>query len=190
MEAAVKSGLIGIDRKVELDQESVANALFLCADALFYPESDFFELLDELGIGNLCEPNKTLEDYQSEYISLFEANHRGIECVPFASWWYDRRLMGNEAIKLKRFYESCGFKFNEKTFKMPWDHVAIELSFLANLIVSGKCSYALKMIDNHLGWLEKFRECLKAKSSIYSTIVGYACELIKLIRKEEICQKE
>ena len=142
------------DSKVDREKQryrDYAELLYLYADALFYPEVDFFKLLNELGLSELALGNKNLEEVQNQYISLFEVNMKGVECVPFASYWYDKRLLGREAVRLKRFYERCGFKFNERDFRMPWDHIAIELSFLANLMESKNYKAAKRMIKEHMG---------------------------------------
>jgi len=164
--------------------KDLAEVLYLYADILFYPEKDFFILLNELGYSKLINKIKSLENIQNQYVSLFEINLKGVECVPFASYWYNKRLLGKEAIKLKRFYEKCGFKFNEMAFKMPWDYISIELSFLANLIENKKYKEAKEMIKNHMGWIERFKECLKTKNRIYYTIVKDVCTLLNSFDKE------
>jgi len=161
-----------------------AGLLYLYADALFYPDKDFFKLLNELGLNNIIMDIKSLEEVQNQYVSLFEAKLGGVECIPFASFWYNKRLMGDEAIRLKRFYEKCGFKFNESDFKMPWDHIAIELSFLAKLIENKNYDSAKKMIKEHMGWVEKFKECLKTKNKTYYIIVTGVFELLNSFVEE------
>ena len=179
--------VIPVDKihKTKPKHSNFAELFYLYADVLFYPEKDFFKLLNELGYTKLVNEIKNLEVVQNQYVSLFEFNLKGIECVPFGSYWYDKRLLGREAIKLKRFYEKCGFKFNAMEFKMPWDYISIELSFLANLIEQKNHRAAREMIEKHMGWIEKFKECLKTKSRIYYTIVEGVCNLINRFVEEE-----
>ena len=165
--------------------KNFSELFYLYADALFYPDKDFFKLLKELGYTKLLNEIESLEEVQNQYVSLFEFNLKGIECVPFGSYWYDKRLLGREALKLKRFYEKCGFKFNVMEFKMPWDYISIELSFLANLIENKNYKAAREMIEKHMGWIEKFKECLRTKSKVYYTIVRGVCELINRFVEEE-----
>ncbi len=175
-----------VDRfnKKKPENQNFSELLYLYADVLFYPENDFFKLLNELGFIELVRENKNLEEIQNQYISLFEANLKGVDCVPFASYWFNKRLLGKEAIKLKHFYEKCGFKFNERDFKMPWDHIAVELSFLANLIENKDYKAAVEMIKEHMGWIEKFKECLKTKSKVYYTIVKGAHDYLNRFIEE------
>ena len=67
---------------------------------------------------------------------------------------------------------------------MPWDYISIELSFLANLIEQKNHRAAREMIEKHMGWIEKFKECLKTKSRIYYTIVEGVCNLINRFVEE------
>ncbi len=182
-----EKAVISPANKATLNRKHIVNELFLYSDALFYPEGDFFDLLEELKIDRKFYKERDLVDLQSKYISLFETNYGGIECVPYASWWLNKRLLGAESLEVKKFYDLCGFKFNQNTFKMPWDHIAIELSFLANLIADGKCACAVRMIDEHMGWFDKLRECLKFKSELYYTLVSFSAELINKIKEEGLC---
>lgn len=172
---------LGKFNKNTIKHKELAELLYQYANTLLYPEDDFFEILYRLGLSEITKHISSLDEAQKQYYSLFRADSNGKECLPFALSWVESGLLCKETAKLKRFYEQYGFKFNDKDLKMPWDHISIELFLLANLIENKDYEVAKEMIKEHMGWIEKFKECLKKKSKIYYTIVENLYELLKTI---------
>ncbi len=177
--------------------KNLSEALSLCADLLLYPDDNIeLNLKKLLNIYNSTKKveellnNKSLKDIQSHYINLFDSNIEKIECVPYASWWSAQRLMGKEALSIKEFYKECGFEFNHYEFKMPPDHMALEIGFLSLLLREEKIKEACLMINKHLWWLDKLYECVKNKSKLYGKILFMALKLINTVKEEEVCLKE
>ena len=167
--------------KYTIKHEELAELLYQYANMLLYPEDDFFEILYRLGFSEITKQINNLDEVQEQYYSLFRADSNGEECLPFALSWIESSSLCKETAKLKRFYEKYGFKFNDIDLKMPWDHISIELFLLANLIENKECESAREMIKEHMGWIGKFKECLKKKSKIYYKIVENLHALLKTI---------
>ncbi|WP_022671254.1 TorD/DmsD family molecular chaperone [Hippea alviniae] len=175
----------------------LSEALGICADLLYYPEEEikheFARLFSLVGSTNKVDEileGKSLSDLQSHYISMFDVKFGGVECVPYESWWSKKRLMGNEALNVEKFYERCGFRYNRDEFKMPPDHISIEIGFLSLLIEEKRFEEACKMVREHLGWVNKFYECVKDKSKIYGEILSILVNFLNKIKKGEVCLSE
>ncbi len=175
----------------------LSEALGVCADLLYYPEKEIKDELAKLfslvGSTNKVDEilkDKSLDDLQSHYINMFDAKFGGVECVPYESWWFKKRLMGNEALSVERFYEKCGYRYNRDELKMPPDHISVEIGFLSLLIEEKRFKEACKMVKEHLGWINEFYKCVKDKSKIYGEILSILVNLLNRIKKGEVCLSE
>lgn len=175
--------------------KNFSEILSYCADILSYPNEETIPKFNNLV--NTVSPTKKLgvhstqsllEDMQNAYIDLFVNNIEGLKCVPYASWWSENRLMGKEAVQINNFYQKCGFELNEKEFKSPPDHISLEIAFLSRILEEKKINETCEMIKNHLGWVEKLKECIGKKNSFYGTVLSITVDTINAI-KEDICLK-
>ncbi|WP_025209211.1 TorD/DmsD family molecular chaperone [Hippea sp. KM1] len=185
-------------RAFSLDVKGLSVALGLCADLLFYPDEDIRQDLKNLfGLVNISTEEVeglleglSLEDLQAHYIALFDVNRESIQCVPYESWWQKGRLMGDVAIELKDFYRSCGFDFNEDEFKMPADHVSLQIAFICRLLDEGMVDEACFMINKHTDWIGRLYSCVEQRSKIYGKLLRITLDLINDIKEGELCRRE
>ncbi len=175
----------------------LSEALGICADLLYYPERDISDDIKKLLslVGSTEKVNEVLEgkglsDLQSHYISMFDVKFGGVECAPYESWWLNKRLMGNKALSVERFYEECGFKYNKDEFKMPPDHISIESGFLSLLVEEKRFKESCKMIKDHLEWVNKFYNCVKDRSKVYGEILSILVILLNKIKRGKVCLSE
>ena len=121
-----------------------------------------------------------LTDLETEYISLFVTSVNGVNCIPYASWWVENKIMGEETLKIQRFYENCGFKLNPEIIKGPPDHIALEIGFLSRLLEEKMLPEANKMINEHLDWVNSFSKCIhqNSKLSIYPIVTQIIVDII------------
>jgi len=170
--------------------------LSYCSDIFDYPNSDptkkFSYILKHIPIDinrkNLID-KKSLEEFQSDYINLFVNNIKGVQCVPYASWWSEKRLMGKETQKVRKFYNKCGFDINENEIKTPPDHISLEIGFLSRLIEENRWKESCEMIDKHLNWIDEFKDCIKKKDAFYGLAIEAVCSIIDIIKQEDLCLK-
>jgi TorA maturation chaperone TorD len=174
--------------------EKLSKILSYCADILDYPEKETIQKFNSLP-KEIMPATKTgthltqsLEELQNAYIGLFVNNIKGLECVPYASWWSEKRLMGNETIKIKNFYQKCGFELNEKEFKSPPDHISLEIAFLSKILEEKQFNEVCEMIRKHLYWIKDLKECVERKNSFYGAVLSITINTVNTI-KEDICIK-
>ncbi|WP_035588462.1 TorD/DmsD family molecular chaperone [Hippea jasoniae] len=151
-----------------------AKMFSLLADLYSYPDDSFIDSFRE--ISTLCPSlkklystlsNLSLDEIVSHYIATFDVNRNGVKCVPYESYWYDRRLMSNRVVDVVDFYSKCGYTVNQDEIKLPPDHISIELAFISLLLEANQLKEAKLFCKIHLSWVEKFMTCLKNESVLY-----------------------
>ncbi len=170
----------------ELSYEDKISVLYLCADILDYPDERYIQKLDTLEL--LLDKHFRkfdLEYIQSEYISVFSMSATKLKCVPYASWWLDGKMSGLSSSKIKKFYEKCGYKFDEVLVGKPVDHISLMLVFVAILQEEKK----FKEIDEFvkfLSWLNDFANSLDKASDIkyFKYAINTAQQIINSLKEE------
>jgi len=184
--------------------KSIYNALSYCSDLLNYPDRTAIHKIDSLKklIPDLNRPQpvttfqkqklsfktEKLTDLETEYINLFVTNINGVNCVPYASWWVENKLMGEETVQIEKFYENCGFKLDPEIIKGPPDHIALEIGFLSRLLEEKMLSEVNQMVNEHLDWVNPFSKCVhqNSKLSIYPIVTQTIVDIITHLKKEEL----
>jgi len=171
--------------------EEKISALYLCADILDYPTKDYFNKVNNLKkyvgfeVGSL-----DLEEVESEYISTFSIYASKKKCVPFASWWLDRKMSGALFVKIGDFYKSCGYVLDTDIVSKRLDHVSMIIVFIAILLEDKKYNEA-REFNKFLSWLDEFSESLGKASKIkyFKFAVDIVIEIINSL-KEDNCEYE
>ncbi|WP_425802251.1 molecular chaperone [Desulfitobacterium sp. Sab5] len=137
---------------------SISAELYLSFAAVFYrPNPEVANHLEELidlwaeaipGIDRsiqklnaFCDQippgEQRLNTLWEHYIPLFETG--AVEAPPYASVYFEKDglVLGQEAVKVKQVYTTCGFGMGEGKEELP-DHLAVELEFCALLARDGK----------------------------------------------------
>lgn len=121
-----------------------------------------------------------LDELQSEYAHCF-VGPADLPAPPFESVHTDRRrtLLTETTLKVRRTYQASGFE-PELCRRVPDDHVALELDFMAELgsralacALEGNDATAReylktsrKFLDDHLGvWAPKFARAMEEKAN-------------------------
>ena len=162
--------------------------LFLCADILDYPNDNYkdaIKTVEKLAKTSFNSYEATLEDLHSEYISIFSINSTKLKCVPFASWWIDKKMSGKTLSKIVDFYTKCGYKYDDKTMKKPADNVSSMISFIAILAQENKFE-EIKEFAKFLTWLDDFAISLEKATDIKSFFyaVNISNKIIHSLKEE------
>jgi len=163
----------------ELINGETSKQLDACIDILKLKDLDK-PLAD---IQNYFENNKNFEecqlDLEKEYTWLFFASKPRAVYI-FESVYIEGKLLRDSTFNVARMYYDAGLNVVE-TMKLPPDHIAVELEFLAYLLFNeakslnekqkDKLELAIsmrkKLLENHLGSFTKsFTERLKEKARL------------------------
>lgn len=169
-----------------LNTEVLAEAMAVLLDGVSDEEglaeaANLVERIENLQGSGACDDARVVarEQLHSEYARCF-VGPADLPTPPFESVHTDRRriLMTETTLKVRRTYQASGFE-PELCRRVPDDHVALELDFLAAL-ARGACESAarggeatcaeylktsLKFITEHLGrWVAKFARAMAQKS--------------------------
>ncbi len=116
------------------------------------------EDLRKVGMGNEAarlQEGGGLQFLQAEYVRLFINALPETPCPPYGSFYLEGTLMGVSTLKLRDLYAGYGFQTDE----MP-DHIAVELEFLALLLMASRQQGAgegLDLLLDHLrSWTPAF----------------------------------
>lgn len=90
--------------------------------------------------GNVIGVPATYEEYEAEYIRLFEIAPKRPPCPLYEGYWRGRDQTERRELmaELMRFYRFFGLSLGESVREMP-DHLAVELEFMA-LLVDGEAA--------------------------------------------------
>lgn len=83
----------------------------------------------------VCMASGVFEDFEAEYIRLFQVGHRGRPCVPLNAADYDDLLAGGDRpqflLRYSQWYRHFGLKIAEEGDNLLPDHLVCQLEFMA-----------------------------------------------------------
>jgi len=132
--------------------------------------------LDDLASHELSE--KTLQELETEYVSLFISDLGGALVPPYGSVYLDNEVMGPSTRRVAEKYRKAGFKKDSGHDDLP-DHISVELEYLFKLTQKEnrkKYHLHLEFFDELLApWVEEFTGSVRreADSGFYSTLAGW-----------------
>jgi TorA maturation chaperone TorD len=137
-----------------LDTVAAKSRLYtLLAHALNYPDMDLVSsllegrfrrdliavlplearaILEGLSVYSGGEREKALLDLERDYTWMFFASKPRIAYL-FGSVYSENKLYQDSTLEIARLYHEAGLKV-EEAFKLPPDHIAVELEFMAYLV--------------------------------------------------------
>jgi TorA maturation chaperone TorD len=165
-------------------QEQIAT-LFLCADILEYPETrvnvkKFYE-----ANGQKMARLPHTDEIEAEFIRIFLINATALRCVPYASWWIDKKMSGATLPQIDAFYRECGYEFDAKTMQKPADHVAFMVRFAA-ILAEERRFETLMRFSKFLGWTGELTKSLREASEIklFADALDTASNLIYALKEQ------
>ena len=167
---------------MDLSNQDKISALFLCADILDYPNSEYknsIKKLEDLTHTKCNSKEVVLDDLRAEYIRIFSINSTKLKCVPYASWWIDGKMSGKTLSKILDFYNRCGYEFDANGMKKPADNLSSMISFIAILAEENKTK-EIEEFAKFLTWTDNFASSLDTATQIkqFSYAIDVSTQII------------
>jgi len=164
------------------------SALYLCADILDYPDTNYLKNVKKFE--NLIDikfdfQKVNFDDICAEHIRVFSINSTKLKCVPYASWWLDGKMSGKNLSNIIDFYTKCGYSFDADLIKKPADNISSMISFVA-LLAEDKKFKEIKEFAKFLAWTTDFANSLDMATDIeiYKYAINLASKIIRNLKEE------
>ncbi|MFK5881056.1 MAG: molecular chaperone TorD family protein [Sulfurospirillum sp.] len=173
---------------MELSLNDKISALFLCADILDYPNSEYknnIKKLEDLTNTKCNSQEVAFDDLCAEYLRVFSMSSTKLRCVPYASWWIDGRMSGRTLSKIHDFYIRCGYKFDAEKVKQPADNISSMISFIAILAEDNKIE-EIKEFAKFLTWTNDFANSLNLATDVkyFSYALNISIKIINSFKEK------